>query len=191
MNTIRKTTSMKELVQTAFRSSGDGLLPGEIQDQVASGGFYSIEGPVEYRVTGKVDTPSPLDIKALPAVLEFVEGYRPGIVVFAASSRPGAMVTNLPVRAISVHHMALCSNVAEMALLALSVSEGFSLEYLGKGYGQQRLKEVGQDFANEFMRPMADDGKTVIHEIADVRQWLARQVWWRRSTESAPGTEFA
>jgi hypothetical protein len=191
MNTTNKTDSMKDFVQTVFRSTEDGVLPGEVRSPTTTVLSYSLEGPTEFKLARNVERAPSLDIKKLPVVLEFAEGYRPDVVVFATSIRPGVMVTNLPVEAISERHAALCCNVAQKALLALSVSEGFTLEYLGDGYSLTRLADVGQEFADRFLRPMAEDEKTVIHEIADVRQWLAHQVWWKRSTESAPGTEFA
>jgi hypothetical protein len=189
-----KTTSIKDILQTVFRSPESVLLPGEVAAERSTGPRYSIEDTVELYIHAKAASTPELDIATLPPVLEFAEGYRPGIVVFATSAKPGVMVTNLPVQAVAPQHIAMCSNVAEVALLALSLSEGFSLKYLGSGGSRSRLSKLGQEFANEFLRSIADaaeSGRTVIHEIADVRQWLAQQVWWKRSTESAPGTEFA
>jgi len=155
--------------------------------------FY-LEDPPEHTIPRRADEMKDgavvVDIALLPTRLEFADGYRSDIVVFARSNQPDLVVTNLPVFSVPAEKLALCTNMAQRSLLALSVQEGFSLQFLDQD-STLGLVTHAQVLANEFLGPMLQDGQTVSYPLVDVREWLARQIWWRRSVESPPGTEWA
>ena len=172
-----KTTTLRALIARLEAAKANGGMPKMV----------SFEDTVEYVINRpKWMEPVPLDLSLLPAVVEYVDGYRPDVVVFARSSMLGVMVTNLPVYDVPASKMAMCTNGAEKLLLALSVAAGYSLEYLS----ESSLSRCGQEFADFFLRPLVEVEKTVIYQTPEVNVWLDNQVWWRRSVESPPGTDF-
>ena len=130
-------------------------------------------------------------MKELSDKIEFTQGYRYDLVVFARSATPGLVVTNLPISSVPADKLALCANVAEIALLAASWQNGYTLRYLGESGSLDRLRDVGEKFGDEFLAPLVSPDVTVQYEAHEVRAWLQRETWWRRSVEDQPGTEYA
>jgi hypothetical protein len=155
------------------------------------GKVLSFADPVEFVLPRPVEDDSPL---AFPAggIVEAApfDGGR-----FWFRVRGGRIETNLPLALVPANLAARCRTPAELALLAATLAVGGTLGQLrSKPHADGRLAEYGRKFARRFVGhrfPLAE-GHEHGGDPAELWSWLRHEgVWWWRTAEDKPGTEYA
>lgn len=129
----------------------------------------------------------------LPQQIRFGEGFRDDVIVFARSTQPDIVLTNLPVDDLPEDLSVLCSNIAEKALLAYVIATGESLQYAHLDYCIEKMQRLAREFAAKFLQPLGKEGTTQVIPQTDMDNWYS---WhglygWGRAIRNPPGTEYA
>jgi hypothetical protein len=130
----------------------------------------------------------------LPSNLQFTEGFRDDVIVFARSAKYDALVvTNLPVESVPDSMLKHCTNIAELALLAYVLARGNSIEYAELDCSVTKMQKLAREFAAKFLQPLMENEITVVIDVNDFAKWFAwhELYGWGRSIRNPAGTEYA